>query len=99
MATYPFDTRIRLSVDWTQNGSPKDSDTTIYVEAPSSTTATVYTSTSGVTHPSTGNYYVDIDPATAGVWEYRMEAAAPKGAAEGYFVMEKSRIDSLNPST
>ena len=98
MATYPFDTRIRLSLDWTQNAVPKDSVTEIYVEPPGSTT-TLYTSTSGVTHDSTGNYYLDIDPAIAGVWEYRFEAVAPKGAAEGYFVMEPSRIDSLNPST
>ena len=98
MATYPLDTRIRLSIDWTQNGSPKDSDTTIIVEDPALGEVT-YTSTSGVAHPSTGNYYVDIDPALAGVWEYRMEAAAPKGVAEGYFVIEPSRINSLNPST
>ena len=98
MATYPFDTRIRLSIDWTQNGAPKDSITEIIVERPD-LAVTIYTSTSGVTHDSTGNYYVDIDAALAGVWEYRMQAAAPKGAAEGYFVMEPSRINSLNPST
>ena len=96
MATFPFDTEIRLSVDWTQDGSPKDATTLLRLEDPAGT-VTVYTSTSGVTHPSTGNYYVDVDGATAGVWEYRFEASTPKGVAESFFVVEPSRIDSLNP--
>ena len=96
MATFPFDTQIRLTVDWTQNGAPKDSATQVLVEDPAGT-VTVYTSTSGVTHPSTGSYHVEVDGALAGVWEYRFEGAAPKGVAESFFVVEPSRIDSLNP--
>jgi hypothetical protein len=96
MATFPFDTRIKLAVDWEQDDLPKDSATTIRVEDPA-LAVTVYTSTSGVTHPSTGRYELEIDAALAGTWEYRMEAAGPKGAIESYFVMETSRIDSLNP--
>jgi hypothetical protein len=94
--SFPFDTLIRLSNTWTQNGSPQDTVTTIRVEDPTGT-VTVYTSTNGVTHPSTGYYYVDVDGDIAGTWEYRFEGAAPKGAAESYFVVEASRIDALNP--
>jgi len=93
---FVFDTEIRVSIDWTQNGAPKDATTTLYVEPPNST-STLYTSTSGVTHPSTGNYYLDLDGDIAGTWEYRFVAASPKGAAEGYFNVEPSRIDALNP--
>lgn len=96
MPTFPLDTEIRLSIDWTQAEAPQDSPTTIYIEEPDGST-TLYTSTSGVTHPSTGNYYLDIDGTLAGTWEYRFEGAGPKGVAEGFFVVEPSRIDSLNP--
>lgn len=93
---FVFDTEIRVSIDWTQNSSAKDATTTLYVEPPGST-ATLYTSTSGVAHPSTGHYYFDLDGDIEGIWEYRWVAASPKGAAEGYFSVEPSRIDSLNP--
>lgn len=92
---FVFDTQIRLSVDWTQNSAPIDATTTLYLEPPNST-STLYASSS-ITHPSTGNYYLDISGDIAGLWEYRWVAANPKGAAEGFFVVEPSRIDALNP--
>jgi hypothetical protein len=92
---FVFDTEIRVSIDWTQNGVPKDATTTLIIEPPGST-STLYSSTA-ITHPSTGNYYFDLDGDIAGVWEYRWIAANPKGAGEGYFNVEPSRIDDLNP--
>lgn len=95
MQTFVFDTTIRVSIDWTEDGIPKDSATTLYLEPPSST-STLYPSSS-IVHPSTGNYYFDLDGDIAGTWEYRWEASSPKGVVEGYFNVEPSRIDSLNP--
>lgn len=93
---FPLDTEVRVSVNWTNAGSPQDSATLLRVEDPTGT-VTVHTSTSGIVHPSTGTYYVDLDGIVAGVWEYRFEADSPKGVVESYFVVEPSRIDSLNP--
>lgn len=95
MATFPFDTEIRLSINWTQNGSPKDATTSLIVENPAGV-ETTYSSTA-IAHPSTGYYYLDLDGNVAGTWEYRFIAANPKGAAESFFVVEQSRINSLNP--
>jgi len=95
MPTFVFDTEVRVSIDWTQSDAPKDATTTLYIEPPNST-STLYPSTS-ISHPSTGNYFIDLDGNIAGTWEYRWVAASPKGAAEGYFNVEPSRIDALNP--
>jgi len=98
MATsFPFDTRIRLTMVWKQDGVATDpTTTTLRIEDPAGT-VTVETSGGNIVKDATGSYYFDLDAALAGVWEYRWEADTPKGAAENFFTMEKSRIDILNP--
>lgn len=94
--TYDIGDVVRLSANF--NDTTQDVDPAGVVFKIKTPVGTVVTLTFGVdaavVKSSTGDYYVDYEPTTEGIYYYRAAGTTTnKGAAEGRFVVRESRFN------
>jgi hypothetical protein len=93
--TYDVGDKVRVTVNFTDNGSPIDPTTVVFKwKSPAGTITTkTYGTDVEVVKTSTGVYYSDITPASAGKYDYRFAGTgAVVAASEGLFYVRPSEF-------
>ena len=89
--TFVIGELVRIAGRFEQNSTLIDPGTvTLIVDVAGSTQQTLG-STSWV-NDGVGLFHYDHDATSTGVVEYRWKSANPQGAAEAYFLVERSRV-------
>jgi hypothetical protein len=95
LATYDVGDTVRLLANFSDTGgSPHDpTSVSIMYRAPSSIETTVTTTSTDITHPSTGAYFLDIVIDSAGTWRWRASSTGSLvSAGESVFVVRKQWV-------
>ena len=94
-SNYDIGDLVRLSATFTSTAGALADPTkvTFVVNDPSGNSSTTTSASTGVVHPSTGLYTLDVDVDEAGVWQYRVNSTGVvTTAGEAYFRARHSRV-------
>lgn len=91
--SYVLGTQVRITVTFASTaGVPVDPTPIRFTtESPTGVLAVITSTSTSVVNPSSGEFYLDVLPASLGTWGYRVESLGTlKLAGEGHFFIRNT---------